>query len=129
MASLHDVEVMNFNSGAKTADAVGGAQAPSHPFDPALGISTRATARPNPVGRVSAGIDVEHQDLWRGNSEMTDKGDLGEVPDASMISLFRGLVNFLVDESRKRGWEDISASLHQVEAVIASRVARRPDSN
>ncbi len=60
---------------------------------------------------------------------MTDKDDLGAVPDASMLSLFAGLVNFLTEESTRRGWNDIAASLREVGAAVASRSARKPDTN
>jgi len=129
MASLHDMGLMNLNSGAKTEPLAACSQNPPHTFDAELGISTRVPARPNLVGTASGGSNFGNQDLWLGNSGMTDKDDLGAVPDASMLSLFRGLVNFLMEESRKRGWQDISDSLQQVDAAIANRVTRKQGPN
>jgi hypothetical protein len=129
MTSLHDIEMANLNSGAKTEPVASCASDEPHMFDAGLGISTRVTTRPNPVGTASGEINFGRQDLWLGNSDMTDRDDLGAVPDASMLSLFRGLVTFLMEESRKRGWQDISDSLQQVESAIASRAARKQGPN
>jgi hypothetical protein len=124
MTNLHDVELSNLNSDAKTASEPVMSPDAARPLEAALGISTRASTRPDLVGTARADINFERQDLWVGNSDMTDKDDLGAVPDASMLSLFRGLVNFLMEESRKRGWDDVSASLRQVDAAIATRASR-----
>ena len=129
MASLHDIEMANLNSGAKTEPVASCAPDAPHTFDAELGISTRVATRPNTVGTASGESNFGRQDLWLGNSDMTDRDDLGAVPDASMLSLFRGLVNFLMEESRKRGWQDICDSLQHVDSAIASRTARKQGPN
>jgi hypothetical protein len=129
MASLHDIEMTNLNSGAKTESVASCAPDAPRTFDMGLGISTRVTTRPNTVGTASGESNFGRQDLWLGNSDMTDRDDLGAVPDASMLSLFRGLVNFLMEESRKRGWKDVSDSLQHVDSAIANRAARKQGPN
>lgn len=129
MASLHDIEMANLNSGAKTEPLASCEPNAPHTFHEGLGISTRVSTPLNPVGTARGENNFGRQDLWLGNSDMTDKDDLGAVPDASMLSLFRGLVNFLMEESRKRGWQDVSDSLQHVDAAIASRAARKQGPN
>lgn len=50
---------------------------------------------------------------------MTNKNNLGAVPDASMITLFRSIVTFLTEEAHGRGWQDVSEPLKAVENALA----------
>lgn len=52
---------------------------------------------------------------------MTQKSRLNAVPDTSMLSLFKALVNFLAEEAKLRNWEDVSERLKAVEQAIAQR--------
>ena len=52
---------------------------------------------------------------------MTQKSRLTAVPDTSMLSLFKALVNFLAEEAKLRNWEDVSERLKAVEQAIAQR--------
>ena len=50
---------------------------------------------------------------------MTKKNTLGSVPDASMLTLFKGVVTFLGEEAHGRGWNDITERLKAVEKALA----------
>lgn len=52
---------------------------------------------------------------------MTQNNKLAAVPDASMLSLYRALVGFLMDEARGRGWQDVSERLKAVETALDGR--------
>ena len=52
---------------------------------------------------------------------MTQKNRLAVVPDTSMLSLYRALVGFLMEEAQGRGWDDVSEKLKAVEAALAGR--------
>lgn len=55
---------------------------------------------------------------------MTQKNRLTAVPDTSMLSLYKALVNFLVEEAQIRGWDDVSERLKAVQNVLAGREGR-----
>lgn len=50
---------------------------------------------------------------------MMDDNDLGSVPDASMLALFKSLVTFLSSEAEVRGWSDIKTRLQSVESALS----------
>jgi len=52
---------------------------------------------------------------------MTQKSRLTAVPDTSMLSLFKALVNFLTDGAKLRNWDDVSERLKAVETALAQR--------
>lgn len=52
---------------------------------------------------------------------MTQKSRLTAVPDTSMLSLFKALVNFLSEEAKLRDWNDVSDRLKAVENALAQR--------
>jgi hypothetical protein len=52
-------------------------------------------------------------------AQLPDKGSLANVPDASMLALFTGLVGFLTEEARQRGWADVTMRLRSVEQALA----------
>lgn len=52
---------------------------------------------------------------------MTQKNRLAAVPDTSMLSLYKALVSFLMEEAQGRGWDDVSERLKAVEAALADR--------
>ena len=52
---------------------------------------------------------------------MTHKNRLSTVPDTSMLSLYRSLVNFLCEEAQVRGWQDVSERMKAVEAALMAR--------
>lgn len=54
---------------------------------------------------------------------MLDDKDLGSVPDTALLTLFKGLVEFLKAEAENRGWSDITRNLHDVEAALTARNA------
>lgn len=59
---------------------------------------------------------------------MTQKSRLAAVPDTSMLSLFKALVNFLSEEAKLRNWDDVNERLKAVEKALAQaddRVERR----
>ncbi|MFM8746302.1 MAG: hypothetical protein ACKOED_06500 [Aestuariivirga sp.] len=121
MTILQEAEPAKLESGGKTEGLAMTAPISDSQHGRGISISTRVAARPDSVGTIREDGNLDDPDLWLGNSGMTDKDDLGAVPDASMLSLFRGLVNFLMEESRKRGWQDISDNLEQVNSAIARR--------
>lgn len=55
---------------------------------------------------------------------MTQKNRLAAVPNTSMLSLYKALVGFLVEESELRGWDDVSERLRAVQDVLAEREGR-----
>ena len=56
---------------------------------------------------------------------MTEKNNrLAAVPNASMLSLYKALVNFLIEEAQLRGWDDVSERLKSVESALAGRRAQ-----
>lgn len=55
---------------------------------------------------------------------MTQKNRLTAVPDTSMLSLYKALVGFLVEEAQIRGWDDVSERLKAVQDVLAGREGR-----
>ncbi len=52
---------------------------------------------------------------------MTQKNRLTAVPDNSMISLYKALVDFLADEAQIRGWEDVNERLKAVKNALSGR--------
>lgn len=52
---------------------------------------------------------------------MTPKSRLTAVPDASMLSLFKAVVNFLAEEAELRNWDDVTERLKSVESALAMR--------
>lgn len=52
---------------------------------------------------------------------MAQNNKLAAVPDASMLSLYRALVGFLMDEAQSRGWDDVSERLKAVETALKGR--------
>jgi len=52
---------------------------------------------------------------------MTQKNRLAAVPNTSMLSLYKALVSFLIEEAEVRGWADVSERLRAVEAALAGR--------
>lgn len=52
---------------------------------------------------------------------MTQKDRLAAVPDTSMLSLYRALVSFLMEEAQGRGWDDVADRLKAVESALAGR--------
>lgn len=52
---------------------------------------------------------------------MTQKSRLTAVPESSMLSLFKALVNFLSEEAKLRNWDDVSERLKAVENALAQR--------
>ena len=54
---------------------------------------------------------------------MTQNNKLAAVPDASMLSLYRALVGFLMDEARSRGWQDVSERLAAIRRSTSLPVA------
>lgn len=54
---------------------------------------------------------------------MTQKNRLAAVPNTSMLSLYKALVSFLIEEAEVRGWRDVSERLKSVEAALAGRSA------
>ena len=55
---------------------------------------------------------------------MIQKKRLAAVPNASMVSLYRALVGFLIAEADVRGWDDVSERLRAVEAALMGRAAQ-----
>ena len=55
---------------------------------------------------------------------MTQKNRLAAVPDTSMLSLYRALVSFLMNEAQLRGWDDVTERLKAVEQALAGRTAQ-----
>ena len=52
---------------------------------------------------------------------MAQKNRLTAVPDNSMISLYKALVDFLADEAQIRGWEDVNERLKAVKNALSGR--------
>jgi len=53
---------------------------------------------------------------------MTEKNNrLAAVPNSSMLSLYKALVGFLVEEAQLRGWDDVSERLKSVESALNGR--------
>lgn len=117
----HRVDVPKYNS-----EAIGGTkgqekQENSSSISETFGISTRVLPFPEAVG-VSATEAAPPSSVREiGKINMKDKGDLGTVPDSSMVSLFKSLVGFMTEEAQGRGWDDVKARLQAVEAALASR--------
>lgn len=57
---------------------------------------------------------------------MTQKTKLAAVPDNSMLSLYRALITFLMNEAQLRGWHDVSERLLAVEKALAGRSDVKP---
>lgn len=55
---------------------------------------------------------------------MTQKNRLTAVPDASMVSLYKALVGFLIEEAQVRGWNDVGERLKAVESALQGRAAQ-----
>lgn len=55
---------------------------------------------------------------------MTEKNRLAAVPNNAMLSLYRSLVNFLIEEADVRGWSDVSERLKSVENALTGRTTR-----
>lgn len=49
---------------------------------------------------------------------MTQTNRLAAVPDSSMLSLYKSLVNFLTEEARQRDWQDVSERLKAVQNAL-----------
>jgi hypothetical protein len=86
-----------------------------------VSISTRVVQFPEPVGVSSAGAVSPSPKRGLGKKHMKDKGDLGTVPDSSMLPLFKSLVGFMIEESQARGWDDVKTRLQAVESALTSR--------
>jgi len=54
---------------------------------------------------------------------MTQNKKLATVPDNSMLSLYRALVSFLMEEAKGRGWDDVTERLQAVESAIDGRAS------
>lgn len=52
---------------------------------------------------------------------MTQKSRLTAVPDTSMLSLFKALVDFLAEEAKLRDWDDVTERLKAVAQALAQR--------
>lgn len=52
---------------------------------------------------------------------MTQKNRLTAVPDTSMLSLYKALGGFLLEEALIRGWDDVGERLKAVQNVLAGR--------
>lgn len=55
---------------------------------------------------------------------MMQKNRLAAVPDTSMLSLYKSLVGFLMDEAQLRGWDEVSERLKAVDSALAERAPR-----
>ena len=55
---------------------------------------------------------------------MTQKNRLAAVPNTSMLSLYKALVSFLIEEADLRGWQDVSERLKAVESALTGRLAQ-----
>ena len=53
---------------------------------------------------------------------MTQKNRLAAVPDTSMLSLYKALVIFLMEEAQGRGWDDVTERLKSVETALTGRI-------
>lgn len=129
MASLADTGSTNPGLGAKSGGVADASRMSSGPIEVETGFCGRTGLHQGGAREASAEFNPGNQEPACGRGNMTDKDDLGAVPDASMLSLFAGLVNFLTEESARRGWNDISANLREAGAAIASRSAQKTDSN
>lgn len=49
---------------------------------------------------------------------MTQKNRLAAVPDTSMLSLYKSLVSFLMEEAQLRGWQEVNERLKAVEQAL-----------
>ena len=52
---------------------------------------------------------------------MTQKNRLAALPDTSMLSFYKALVNFLLKEAQGRGWDEVAERLRAVEAALTER--------
>lgn len=52
------------------------------------------------------------------------KNRLAAVPNTSMLSLYKALVSFLIEEAQLRGWDDVSERLRAVESALSGRAVQ-----
>lgn len=122
MTSLnHKIDRQELNSSVKETAEDASSLSKDGSFPNEFGISTRVVPFPEPVGVSTGGTQTRSRKGNSGSTIMKDKDGLGTVPDASMLSLFKSLVGFMVEESKGRGWEDVTSRLQAVEAALGTR--------
>ena len=55
---------------------------------------------------------------------MTEKNKLAAVPDASMLSLYKALIAFLMAEAEGRGWNEVTERLKSVEQALTGAMEK-----